>query len=422
MIHRIKKFIKDRNATQYAVIKNTGWLFFGEIGSRAARSVLAIIAARMLGASGLGEWSYAMALGGFLMFFEDAGIGLFVTREFTKDTEKKKEVFGTALVLKLILLGAATLLILGVGPFISSIPEASTILPVVAIVLIFDSLRGFFFSISRAEEKMHVESRTQLITSLLVVGFGLLFLLISPTPLSLALGYALGGAIGFLIIFLSVRKYIPNLISSFSKKLFKHIFFSAWPFTILAISNVVMFNTDTLLLGKFSNVTEVGWYNAATRIVQIFYIIPALFSVVTFPVLVKKATGPGGLKFALRKSLLLMTVVMIPLILVLTLGSTLIINTVFGKEYAPAALPLAIMAFSFIPVFIGTMLNNAVFALDKQKKFVLPNIVGIIMNAGLNLILIPRLHATGAAIATVISLSAVTLITVIQLRTTNKNL
>jgi len=419
MFTHLKQLIRRRSTTEHTVIKNTGWLFMGEVGSRIARGVLAIIAARMLGVSGLGEWSYAMALGGFLSFFEDAGIGLFVTREFAKNSVHKESIFSTSLVLKLLLIGFAITLFLGIGPVISNIPGATKILPIVALVMIFDSLRAFFFSISRAEEKMYIESRTQLLTSFLVVFFGVLFLVISPTSFSLALGYAIGGGIGCLTIFLSVKKYIPNLRTSFSKKLFVHIFKSAWPFTILAISNVVMFSTDTLLLGHFSTVKEVGWYSAASRIIQTFYILPVLFSTVTFPVLVKKATGSEGITFALRKSLIIMASVMIPLITVMTLESHLIIRILFGTDYAPAALPLAILAWSYIPIFIGTVLNNAVFALNKQKKFVIANIVGVVMNAGLNLLLIPYFHATGAAISTVASLSVVTLITIIQMRNLN---
>ncbi len=416
MIAYLKKRFLERSATEHTVIKNTGWLFVGEVGSRIARGALAIIAARMLGVSGLGAWSYAVALSGFFTFFEDAGIGMFVTREFAKGSDSKESIFSTAIVLKLGLLALAIALFLGIGPLISDIPEATAILPIVALVFVFDSLRGFFFSISRAEQKMDTESKVQIVTSLLVVGLGVLFMLISPTPLSLALGYAAGGGIGCLLIFLSVKKYIPNLVTFFSKQLFVHIFKSAWPFTILAISNIVIFSTDTILLGHFASVHEVGLYGAASRLVQIFYILPALFATVTFPVFVKKSVGETGIWFALRKSLLLMTAVMIPLVLVMMFGSHLIIKILFGAEYAPAGILLAVLSLSYIPVFIGTLLNNVVFAENKQKQFVVANIIGMVINLILNLILIPKYHALGACVSTVTALSVITAITAIKMR------
>ena len=409
----IKKYIDKRSPTEHTVIKNTGWLFIGEIGSRIIRGTLAIIAARMLGVSGLGEWSYVIALGGFLTFFEDAGIALFVTREFAKDSEEKESVFATALVLKILLLTIAVSIFLIVGPIMSSIPTATKIIPVVGMVLFFDSLRSFFFSVSRAQEKMHIESAVQIVTNTLVVIFGVTFMALSPTPLSLAFGYAFGGGIGCLIMFLSIRTYIPNIKDSFSKELFLHIFKSAWPFTILATSNIINFSADTLLLGHFSNAQEVGWYSAGSRLVQMLYILPVLFATGIFPVLVKKSQGPDGFRSALKKAVQLMLIIVIPLVLVLIFGSHIIITILFGKAYDHSATILAIMSLSCLPVFIGAMYNNAIYALNEQKKFVVANVIGMVANVILSLVLIPRFHAIGAASATVLALSITALITLV---------
>jgi O-antigen/teichoic acid export membrane protein len=416
MLKRIQQFVKERSHTEHAVMKNSIWLSVAEIGSRAMRGVLAIVAARMLGASGLGEFSYAIALGGFLTFFEDAGIGMFVTREFTKNSESKEKLFSTALALKLLLLGIAIILFLGIGPFIISIPEARGLLPVIALVIISDSLREFFFSITRAQQKIHVESKIKLATNLLVVAGGLGFMFAAPTALSLAWGYAVGGVLGLLAIIITLRKHLSNLRTHFSKSLFWYIFKTAWPFTILAISNVIIFNTDTLFIAHYSSANEVGYYGAASRLVQMFYILPALFATVTFPVFVQKTLMLDGLRSALRKSLILMSLMMIPLVLVMTVGAPLIVRILFGIEYMPASLILTVLAFSYIPMFIGSTLNNAIFALNQQKSFVIANILGMILNIILNFILVPSLHGMGAAVATVTSLSLITCITAIKMR------
>lgn len=415
MKNRIIQLFKTRSENEQAVIKNTAWLFGAEIGSRIARGILAIIAARMLGASGLGVWAYTIALGGLLTFFEDAGVGVFVTREFVKKNSEKESIFATALVLKIVLIIIAVCVFLIVAPLISSVPEARDIIPVVAFVLVFDSLRTFFFSIFRAEQRMHIESRVQIITNVLVVLFGLLFLWISPTPFSLALGYAVGGGIGCLVIFLSVRKYIPNIRAYFSNALSSKIFVSAWPFTVLAITNTIIFSTDTFLLGYFTNTTEVGWYSAASRVIQLFYVVPSLFATAIFPILVQRMTLSGEFSATLKRALVVATVGIIPLILIMTIGSSFIIRIAFGDSYTPAGIILAILSFSYIPVFIGTTLNGAVLAMNQQKKFVIANISGMILNIVLNYILIPRYHAVGSAIASVISLCMITSITLILL-------
>lgn len=422
MIHHLTKHFSLLSETKQRILKNTLWLSVAEIGARVARGGLAIVAARMLGAEGLGVFSYAIALGGLMTFFEDAGIGTFVTRHFAKNTEHRATVLGTALALKILLSSIALLFFVSVGPIVSTLPEAGIIIPIVAILLMADSLRGFFFSITRAEQQMHIESRIQLITNTLIVILGIGFMMINPTALSLVLGYALGSSIGCGLAYIAVRHHIPHLQKHFSKTRFKEIFFAAWPFTILAVSNVLIFNTDTLFLGYYGNTTDVGLYGAASRLVQLFYILPALFAVSSFPTLVKRADDWTEFWSALRKSLLLMISLAIALIIILTTTASFIVPLLFGISFLSAVPILMILSLTYIPIFIGSMLNNAVIAMDLQKKFVIANIAGIIINMTLDIILIPTMGGIGAAIASVAGLSVITLVTIYKLYRTKKTL
>ena len=298
----------------------------------------------------------------------------------------------------------------------SSLPEAQTLIPVMALVLIFDSLRSFFFSVSRAEQQMHIESKNNIYTNILIVGISLAFMFVSRTALALTWGYAIGDGIGFIFMVIAVKKYIPNLLKHFSKDLFVHIFKSAWPFTIIAISNVIIFNTDTLFLGHFASVPEVGWYSASSRLIQALYILPTLFATATFPAMVKKMSATAEFTSAIKKSLIAVTAVMVPLVLIIFFVSPIIINILFGSAYAPSAIILAVLSLSYIPVFISSVLNNAVFALNKQKSFIVASIVGMIANIVFNIVLIPRFHAIGAAISIVLSLLIIMIITVVRLK------
>ncbi len=420
MIEQARDFIQGINTTKQTVLKNTAWLTFAEIGARVARGGLSIVAARMLGATGMGVFAYALALGGFLTFFEDAGIGTFVTRSFARNELRKEHVFGTAFVLKVLLGLIAFGTFVGIGPIISTIPAASTIIPVIALLLLSDGLRSFFFSITRAEQRMHVDSTVQIITNVLIVFLAIGLMIISPTPLSLALGYTIGSVIGTIIMFLVVRRYLPNLRKNFSKSLLTEIFMAAWPFTVLAISNVLIFNTDTLFLGHYSSVAEVGYYGAASRLVQMLYILPVLFATSTFPVLVQKIAAGEPVGKILRKIVWLMLAASSTLTIIMIVGAKWLVPFLFGVSFAPAIPMVTILGLTYIPVFIGSTLNNVVMAHDRQKQFVIANIWGIVANIALDFILVPRYGGIGAAIASVVGLSVITMVTAIKLYTTSK--
>lgn len=419
MITTLRNHITQLSANKKKVLQNTFWLSAAEIGSRVARGALAIFAAKIIGVSGLGIFSYAIALGGFITFFEDAGVATYVTRSFARNDTDRHIILGTAFVLKLFLGIIAFSLFVGIGPFVSSIPEARVLIPVAAVLLFFDALRGFFFSITRAEQRMHIDSQVQILTNGLIVVLGIGLLYLSPTPLSLVTGYALGSALGTGVMFYVIKDYFPNIRKTFSKKLFWDIFLAAWPFTIMAISNVLIFNTDTLFLGYYGTTQDIGWYSAASRLVQMFYIIPALFSASTFSLLVQKSADPAGIRAAIKKSLWLMIAIATPLVVIMTIGASPIINILFGPAFAPAALMLAILALSYIPIYIRSILNNIILVLDKQRHFVYANIAGVVVNIGLDFLLIPHYQGIGASIASVAGLTTITLVTMVLIKKHN---
>lgn len=402
--------------TKKTIFRNTIWLTSAEIGSRILRGVLSIVAARLLGAEGLGIFSYAIALGGLITFFEEAGIGTYVTRSFAREDTNRNSVFGTALILKTFTGILAFLLFVGIGPLVSSMPQSNGIIPIVALLLFCDQLRGFFFAITRAQERMHIDAGIQIGTNVLIAGLGILALCINPTPLSLALGYVTGSILGTIAAVTVVWNYIPNPFKAFSYPILKDILRAAWPFTMLTVSNVLIFNTDSLFLGYYGTPTDVGLYGAASRLVMMFYILSSLFSVATFPALVQKIRDGVSIRSAIGKSLALMMLISIPLIVVMTTGATFIMTTLFGTTFAAAAPILALLSITYIPIFIRSVLNNAILAKDIQSKFVVANLIGVAVNIGLDYALIPQYAGLGAAIASVAGLSVISIITAIQLR------
>ncbi|HWC57891.1 MAG TPA: oligosaccharide flippase family protein [Candidatus Paceibacterota bacterium] len=419
-MNSFKNIFLRNKTTQQTIVKNTSWLFVAEIGSRLLRFLLVIFAARAIGTAGLGMFSYIMALGGIFMFIEDAGIGMYITRTLVQQPNLKKKLLATTTILKLILLMVALSAFIMLGPTVSSLSEANTLIPVMAIVLLTDSLREFMFTISRAQERMEVESIVKCLTALLVFTCGIVLIHLRPTALSFTWGYAAGGIAGVILIYVYSRNHFENPFSFFSRELIAPIFKAAWPFTILTISNIVIFSTDIFFLGHFSDASTVGAYTAAQRLTQLTYIIPSLLTAAAFPALARKSTGGNGYTNALEKISAALCIIAVPLTIGIALWPAPLLHLFFGPTYTRAALAFIMLALGIFPIFITAVYGTVIFAENKQSSFVVANVTAIVTNIILDLILIPKLHDVGAALAGTISIYIIAIITALRFRSISK--
>lgn len=402
MINKIKLFLFENQNLKQTVAKNTFWLFFGQLAGRLLRTGLIIYAARVLGPSSWGAFSYVMSLVAFMTIFSDMGMGAIVTRESSKNPEFSKKYFSTAFCLKIILLVVAILLLIFGAPYITNIPEAKSLMPLVAIILFFDSLRNFGFVISRAKEKMQLEALNEVITNFAITVLGLAFLYILPTSRSLASAYIYGVIIGFITVFLMLKDHFYSSLTSFDKTLIKPILKDSLPFALASFLGAIMINTDLIMIGWMRPANEVGFYSAAQKPVQVFYTIASLFAVSIFPALTKtlKDSLEKGGKI-LEKAVSMSLLVAIPLSLGGIILADQIINLVFGSQYLAATSSFQILMLTILIIFPSVIVSNSILAHEQQKNFIAFSMIGAIGNIIFNFLLIPRFGIAGASASTV---------------------
>jgi O-antigen/teichoic acid export membrane protein len=416
MIGRIKSLLLENQTTKQTVAKNTFWLFFGNILSKLIKAAILIYAVRVLSVEGWGVFSYALSIAGLFTIFIDFGINAVITRESVHNLEDQQKYFSTALGIKLVMAAVIGVVILVLSPFFISQSAVVALLPIVVLIVIFDSLRDFGAALARAWEKMEIEAVVQIATNLIIVIAGFVALSLVPQAKSLAIGYAIGTGLGMLVAFYPFRRYFKGLLASFSPNLIKKILYSSWPFGMLGVMGAIMLNTDTVMVGWFRSITEVGYYGAAQRVIQLVYLIPGLIATALFPSMAKLIENKERFKNVLERGLSLLTLFAVPA----TVGGVLlgrdIIGITFGSQYIPATGSFRLMCLTFLPIFLSAIFGNAVFALNKEKKLIAYVILGVIGNFLFDLILIPLWGIDGAALSTVINQTIITLYLIYVLR------
>jgi O-antigen/teichoic acid export membrane protein len=402
MFLKIKSWLFHNQTIGQTIAKNAFWLFSGQLVSRLLRAAIVIYAARVLGAASWGAFSYALGVAAFLTIFSDIGINALITKETTRNPQLKDQYISTAFFTKL---GLLTIFVAGVilfFPYLTNIEEAARIMPILIFVFAFDTLRDLGSAVSRALEQMQIESLVNIFTNLAIVVLGFIFLATYKSSTALAMAYAGGSGLGLIVIFYTLREHFKNLLSKFNKSLVKQILATAWPFGLMGLMGAIMLNTDIIMLGWLGSATEVGYYAAAQKPVQLLYVLPALLATSIFPILARMAQDDQNkAKKILERSVALAILVAIPTVILGVILANPIITILYGAEYFPAITTFQLLVITVLIVYPSSLIGNAIFAYDRQKSFVVFVVVATIGNIIFNILLIPPLGIVGAAISTV---------------------
>ena len=83
-----------------------------------------------------------------------------------------------------------------IAPLFSTLPGAKALLPLVALIIVFDNAREFLASLFRAEEKMQWEAGSFILENFAIVVFGFIFLARCRRPHAFTWAYVVGSVLG----------------------------------------------------------------------------------------------------------------------------------------------------------------------------------------------------------------------------------
>jgi len=419
-MERIKNFLFVNTSTKQTVIKNTFWLFVSEASGKFLKIGLIVYAARLLGAEGWGVFAYAMSIGSLMMIFSDIGIGSLVTRGMVQKEDDYKAFISAASLIKIVISLMSIIIVIFLSPYISNIKGAVVLMPIISIILFFDSMRDLGISINRASEKMEKEMTVKLVMNIIVLVLGFLLLLIRPIPESIAIAYAVGSIVGFIIITYIIKNDIKNLFSKINKETLKMVIMMTIPFAIINLISSIMSNTDIFMLGIWKDSVEIGLYSSVQRIQQFTLIIPSMIATAILPIMSRLANKEND-KFRdiTEQTISITMLVGIPIALGGAILADQLVLLIFGNGYLGAIPILQILILVLIFSFPITILSNAIFAYNKQKSLIYAYLFGIIINILFNIILIPRFGAIGASISALLSTIVMTTVTWIKMKKIN---
>lgn len=404
MIARLKELLFQNRSTKQTVAKNVFWLSFSEVATRLIRGIIVIYAARILGTSEFGVFSYALGLAGLFTIFSDIGIIQVITRELAQKPNERDKYFATAFVIKSFLLVLTTVAIAFLAPLFS-LRTAVKLMPLMALLVFFDGIRDFSLSFFRALEKMEITAVITLLTNMTIVGAALIALWNYKTSTSLAATYVIGSGIGALAAMILLRGEYFKVGRSFDKKLVKQILSYSWPLLFMGMFGSFMLNTDNVMIGYFKGEAAVGLYSAAQKIVQVLYVLPAIVASAIFPTIARfvMQNEKERIKNAIEKGLSMVFMIAMPIAIggiVLAKPITLFL---YKDGFLESVTTFQVLLLTVILTFPGIIIGNMGIAYNKQKEFAKYVGIAALFNAVGDAIFIPIFGIAGSAAVTVMA-------------------
>lgn len=386
------------------IAKNTTVLYIAQMITLVLGFFITIYTVKYLSVDNYGILSAALALTGIYVVINDLGLGTLTVREVARDTSLARKYVGNTTVMK-IFLSILTFLLTVLTVYIFGYDDVTvTVIYILTIAFIFNAFSSIFYSIFQAHQKMEYQSVATILNSVVMLIGTFLAIYLGLDVIAFALVYLAANAINFIYILITYvwKFYLPNV--EMDLDFWKPTIKEALPLSITSIFNVLVFRLDSVMLSVMSGMGAVGFYNAAFRLMEALIVFPAVYTTAIFPVFsALYGSSQKTLKTGYVKSFKYLTILSLPIAVGITLLAEPIILLLYKPIYTPSILTLQIVVWVLPFIFINYIQGSLLTAMNRQVTFLKITAVSLVLNVGMNLILIPMYSYLGAAFATVIT-------------------
>ena len=360
---------------------------------------------RVLQAEGKGKVTFATSLVAYFLMLARLGIPTYGVRACAKVRDNKQALSRTAhelLIINLIMsLVSYALLFFGLI-FVPQLREDRVLYLVVSLTILFDTI-GMEWLYKALEQYSYIAIRSMIFKLVALVG---MFLLVKGKDDYLIYGglTILAASASSIFNFFHARKYI-SMRPMGGYKLSPHIKAVAIFFAMTCASTVYT-NLDTVMLGFMKGETVVGYYDAAVKIKSILVSIVTSLGVVLLPRasyyveqgLMEEFRG------ITRKALNFVFVAALPMMLYFMLFARQGILLLSGEGYDPAVSAMQIIMPTLLFIGLSNILGIQILVpMGKEKVVLWSLIAGAVVDVIINILLIPRYGAAGAAAGTMVA-------------------
>ena len=400
-----------KKAWHSQTVENTFWVGAASAMSALLGAVTSGLYARTLGVNEYGVLSLIISIMTVMIAFSDLGIGGSIVRFGSEmiargDGEGFRSVLTVALKAKLalsaIVIAAAVIFLKPIVAIVFTHVDSSiTVYFLMSLVAAaFGMLAALFPPIFQSHRHFRTLAAVTISQPLLKVAVLVVYLygfVVTSLRVQDALWIEIGTGAGFLLIsylcaprrVLSFRKSDPRLRA-------RMLSFNKW-LSLYYLLNLVGGRLDLFFVGGLADANALGMYSAASKIASVVVIVTNSYLLVLLPEL-SSALTPDAIRKKQRHSILIVALFALGIIL-LGVTADIAVEIVFGPKFAGTGAMIRIMCVGLLCIVAGYPLNATLFAWGRSEVFPIISGAGIAALIAGNAFFVPRMGASGAALA-----------------------
>lgn len=358
---------------------------------------------RILGANGIGIYSYTYSIAYYFMIIAMLGLNNYGNRTIAKirdNKEKLSKEFWSIYFLQVIISVLMVILYLLYVLIFESQYKIIAIIQIMYVISSVFDINWFFFGM----EKFKLTITRNIVIKL--ISLVLIFVLIK-TPEDLWKYVAILAAstmFSNVILFSFIRKYVKFVKISL-KDIKKHLKPSIILFLpVIAVSIYKIM--DKIMLGLLSNVTEVGYYENAEKMTQVPLSIITALGTVMLPRVSNMLSNKkeDEVKKILEKTMPLIMFLTFPMVLGIIAISNDFAIVFFGEEFKKSGYLIQLLSITVVFLAWGNVIRTQyLIPKEKDREYIISAFLGAIVNFITNLIFIPKFASLGACIGTIMA-------------------
>ena len=391
----------------HKIAKNTGVILAGQLISLVLNLVVIVHLARYLGEVKFGVFSFAIVFISYFAIIADFGMKPIIVREISRNRDIASKILGTSIIIKFLFSFVAVLLAYVIAKRLGYSQDIIILIGIISFTIFISSklqtFRVVFESIFEADLSMEFPILFRMIDAIILLGLMALLIHLNCSLTQITLFYVLSAALGFfLTISLSVKHLKPNF--NINVQMVKLLLVESFPLALYVALTRLYMNADVFFLKMLKGDAAVGYYSAAFRLIYPLNFIPTAIVMSLFP-LMSKYFQDSNEKLIKSFDFGLKTLILIGL--ALNIGTSILherlIIFLYTDKYLSSSLPLMILMWAELFVFLNFFLVAVNTSINKQKYSTYAAVWMLLINLVLNLLLIPKWGVIGASLARLIT-------------------